>query len=219
MIPRILHRIWIGGPLPKEFAGYGRKWAELHPGWSVRLHERPPFPLRNQGLFDRAPELQPRDWKRWQSDVLRLELLWRLGGVYVDTDSDPLRPLDPLLKGVRAFTAYSPNPGPHGERLANNGTMGCVPGHPFFHALIEELSAWANAHRGQRTARAVGPYFISHVLESRAWPDVTVFEAPTFYPMSLRQRDSGVRPDLSEAYTLHHWATTRDARRRRRRRA
>jgi mannosyltransferase OCH1-like enzyme len=214
VIPRVLHRIWFGGEMPAEFARYGSRWAELHPGWRIVewTDGSELFPLRNQRLFDEARELQPGDWKRWRSDVLRLELLWRYGGVYVDTDSEPLRPLSGLLDGVAAFTAYSPHRGPAGERLANNGTMGAEPRHPFFDALIEQLPAWAEAHRGRRTAVAVGPYFISHVLGSAEWPDVAVFEPRVFYPQSIPERDAGCSPNLDGAYTWHRWATTRDRR-------
>ena len=36
-----------------------------------------------------------------RSDILRLELLWREGGVYVDTDFECLRSIEPLLDGAR----------------------------------------------------------------------------------------------------------------------
>lgn len=211
MIPKHIHRIWVGDELPREFREYGEEWRRLHPDWRMTLWSYRPFAdIKNVELLDKAKVYQPRDWKRFYSDVLRYEILLKFGGVYFDTDSKPLRPLDPLLEGVTAFTAYSPNPGPHGEKLANNGSMGCEPGHPFFQALVDELPAWVEAHRGERTAVMCGPYFVSTVLASREWPDLTVFEPRIFYPYSLEDRRRGRPLNLDGAYTHHMWATSRD---------
>jgi mannosyltransferase OCH1-like enzyme len=36
MIPRIFHRIRLGGtPMPTEFQSFGDSWAELHPDWEM----------------------------------------------------------------------------------------------------------------------------------------------------------------------------------------
>ena len=35
-IPRQFHRIWLGGPMPDEFARFGQTWLEQHPGWTMR---------------------------------------------------------------------------------------------------------------------------------------------------------------------------------------
>ena len=68
-----------------------------------------------------------------RSDILRLELVHRFGGVYVDTDVECLRPIDPLLEGVTFFV----------ERL-NSGRlthpiMGAVPEHPLLGRAIREM--------------------------------------------------------------------------------
>jgi mannosyltransferase OCH1-like enzyme len=59
VIPKTLHRIWVGGPMPEHYREYGRRWEELHPGWSFRLWTNEDFTngwLENQDLFDRAEE-------------------------------------------------------------------------------------------------------------------------------------------------------------------
>ena len=74
-------------------------WTGHHPDWALRLWTEENLP---EGL--RRPEVhellrQPAE----RADILRLELLHREGGVYVDVDVECLRPIDPLLDGVACF--------------------------------------------------------------------------------------------------------------------
>src|SRR5205823_736037 len=103
------------------------------------------------------------DWLRWQSDVMRLEILYRYGGVYVDCDSEPLRPLDDLLEDIECFAAWSPNRGDAGQRPVANGTIGCEPRHPFIAEAIRALPASVRAFAGNHIAHVTGPWHLTRV--------------------------------------------------------
>ena len=208
-IPRIIHRVWLDDPMPARFAEHGERWAELHPGWEVRDWMRTVDlpPLHNAQLFERA-RAYTSDWKRWQADVLRLELLAQFGGVYVDVDCRPLRCLGPLLEGVRCFAGYSPNRGPGGRRLLTQAVLGSVPDHPFIRACISRMQGSVDRHRNQHIAQVTGPWHITRVYESDEWPDVTTFDEGVFYPVSIAARDRGEEVDTGEAYVTHGWNTT-----------
>lgn len=219
MIPRILHRIWLDDPMPDEFARNGADWLELHPTWSHtdwRRTEALPR-LINQDLFDRAPQIVPKDWKRFQADLLRLELLWIYGGVYVDTDVEPLCPIDELLDGTECFVAWSPNRGPKGERILTQAVMGSTPGHPFIKACIDGIPEAVELYRGRPLAQMVGPWHVTRVYEDVMWsepdPRLTVYPESYFYPQSNADRDEGAEPDLTGAYGWHKWANTKYQRR------
>ncbi|MFN9131079.1 MAG: glycosyltransferase family 32 protein, partial [Phycisphaerales bacterium] len=95
-IPRVLHQIWLGkGEMPLHQRRWRRRFAEMNPHWEMRLwtdENLPPILNRNAwaacGIVGGTPGCVMR------SDILRLELLARLGGVYLDTDVKPIRPLD-----------------------------------------------------------------------------------------------------------------------------
>jgi mannosyltransferase OCH1-like enzyme len=216
VIPRVLHRIWLDDPLPDEFAGYGRRLAQLHPGWELqewRSTADLPLPsLRNWALFDQGREVCPRDWKRFRSDLLRLELLWLYGGIYVDCDVEPLRPFDPLLDH-QAFVVWSPNRGPGGQRLLTQAVIGATPGHPFIGACLDAVAGSVRDHAGKPLAQMVGPWMVHRVWESSGWPDVAALPERTFGPQSNRDRNRGLPVDLDGAFGWHRWANTRDRRR------
>lgn len=183
-IPRIIHQVWLGpDALPDEFARYRQTWADHHPAWDLRLWTEENLP---DGL------LRPEGYERLRhpverSDILRLELLYREGGVYVDADVECLRPIDPLLEGVTLFV----------ERL-NSGRlthplMGSVPAHPLVERAIRELRPREFAGYDKHST---GPDFLARFVADD--PTVTIFPTEVFFPRNPAERRT--------AYTVHHEA-------------
>jgi mannosyltransferase OCH1-like enzyme len=130
VIPRVFHQIWLGlEALPETHARYQETWLAHHPGWELRMWTEANVPRdlrRPEGLERIRPP-----WER--SDLLRLELIWRFGGVYVDTDMECLRPLEPLIGKARFFSARSGRGRPH------HALFGSVAGHPLLDSAINAL--------------------------------------------------------------------------------
>ena len=219
MIPRAIHRVWLhppGPPMPEEFRVYGRRWAALHPAWPVRDWDTVGTlgPLRNQALFDAPP---PAHLHRCRADVVRLELLWRFGGVYLDTDVEPVRPLGPLLRaveerGASAFIVWSANRW-KGRRLVSNAVMGAEPGHHWIGKAMEALPGSVAAHPGRALAFQTVHYLtdlLGPLKDGMNKDGVLVLPETTFYPRSILERRAGrgvpVGPDT---YGVHHWAHSR----------
>lgn len=185
MIPQVIHRIWLEGPqdpLPGRFAAYGRRWAELHPGWQVcDWRDRTNLPtLRLQALFDRAAELYPAPaWepRRFEADLLRLELLEQYGGLYVDADVAPLTNLEPLLDGRTCVVGRSPQ----ARRAITNAVMAAVPGHPWVTALVDGAPEAVRKYGHRPLAQCVGPWHLTRTYDAGHWPDVTVLPAADLY--------------------------------------
>lgn len=204
-IPRVVHRVWLGGPEPEWMRKLGRTWDR--PGWTLRqwgAHEiRLLFPLRNQELYERAEEIAPSHVGQLRSDILRYEILHRCGGVYVDTDFELLRPIDELLAGVECFFAWE-RPG----RWINNAIIGATRRHPFLARLIDGLGAnIARRRRGARPNKLSGPQYVTGVW--RDHPDgVRVFPRGWFYPYLWDELERAAE-EFPEAYCVHHWANRR----------
>lgn len=216
-IPRIIHQIWFGGPMPPEFVRYGRELQALHPGWIFHYWgSGTGIPYGTSAavrrLLDLAPGYFPHDALRFRADVLRLEVLRLHGGVYVDTDVEALRPLDGLLamacgETQTAFAGYSPSRGPGGERLLTNAIMGATPRHPWIKRCLDELPESLRARRGKPLAQVAGPWHVTRCWHAEP-AGVAVLEPPVLYPRTDEEREG--------AFTVHHWATGRDRRRRER---
>ncbi|WP_406871241.1 capsular polysaccharide synthesis protein (plasmid) [Thioclava sp. 'Guangxiensis'] len=94
-VPRIIWQLWLQGweGAPDLAQASRRSWTRMNPGWEVRALDR-------AGL---EAELAPETWARITatpappeafSDIIRLELLARHGGVWADATTLCARPLD-----------------------------------------------------------------------------------------------------------------------------
>ena len=187
LIPRIFHHIWVGSdPLPEEFEKYRQTWIRHHPEWEFRLWTDENLPPD----FERREPYELLRLPAERADVIRLELLYRLGGVYTDLDFECLRPIDPLLADVDFFTAYRK------ARRPNNALIGSVPGHPILAHAIREIRPLTTY--GLLNKEGTGPLFWRRILSD--YPEVKIFEPPVFYPLT--------GAEIEEAYAVHHQART-----------
>ena len=186
MIPQIFHQVWVGGePLPEQFSRYRDTWREHHPHWELRLWTDDDLPpdLRRPEAYDR--ERIPAE----RSDIIRLDLLWRFGGVYMDTDMECRKPLEPLLEGVEFFAAPLKRGG-----QANNAIFGSVPGHPLLDRALQELRVQEIGTPFDKTYS--GRLFFGALVAQ--FPGATLLRHEDFHPSTAAER--------KQAYAIHHRA-------------
>ena len=164
--------------------GYRQTWIDHHAGWEVRVWTDDTIPENA-----RRPEVyEPLRGPAERSDILRFELLWRFGGVYVDCDFECLRSIEPMLDGVEFFAAYRKT------GRANNTIIGSVASHPLTDRALDEIRP--RATYGPVDKEGTGPLFFDRLLAE--FPGVTLFEPGVFYPRTHRARD--------RAHAVHHRA-------------
>jgi len=126
-IPKILHMIWIG-PTPFPYEANFNSYRKKHPGWQIHLWTDKNLPaLQNKKIYDSIPI-----WTT-KADLLRLEILAKYGGVYVDVDSVCLKPIDKLIKNESCF--FSTN---HKGKIEIN-FMGCGKNNKTIKRLIRKF--------------------------------------------------------------------------------
>jgi mannosyltransferase OCH1-like enzyme len=181
LIPRIFHQIWLGPkPFPEEHLRYQETWRSHHPGWELRLWTEDNYPrdLRRPEPSERLREPAMR------SNFLRLELLWRFGGVYVDTDFECLRSIEPLIADATFFIGRS-KPGSIHDAL-----YGSVAGHRILDIALDTLvSSDFYGYGGAVIVKQLGPILDAHRDE------VLFLESEILYPTMEERRN---------AYAVHH---------------
>jgi Glycosyltransferase sugar-binding region containing DXD motif len=227
-IPRIIHQTWKSQDLPPQLARFAARWRELNPHYEYRL-----WTDAQNDAFVRAefPDYYAlyRSFPReiYRADLARCLYLWRFGGVYVDLDVEPLRPLDPFLSS-HGDCVLGAEPEAHAQKrrgkatLACNAVMASVPGHPFWAKMLEEIASRAAA--GGEPVGVTGPIALDAAHERYgAELAVTVSAPDAFFPLpdldaqSLpigerarkhyqRMRELSLYP--SESFGVHHWAHT-----------
>lgn len=190
-IPRILHRT-VPAHTTDQVESWWESFGELHADWQLMTHRDP---------------LDPADWpltsSRWadctsgaqMAGLIRLEALYRWGGVYVDSDCEPYRSLEPLLP-LHAFAAWED------AQVVPDAVIGAEPEHPAIKACLDlalervPLGAWES-----------GPGVLTEVLPGR--DDVLLLPPGSLYPYHYRAKRLRDRDHASEqpwAFMAHHWA-------------
>jgi inositol phosphorylceramide mannosyltransferase catalytic subunit len=216
VIPRIFHAIWLGpNAMPTEQQAWMQGWRRMHPEWKFILWTDDNLPP----MFCGEKYHQSHTWAQ-KSDILRFEVLYRYGGVYIDTDFECLQPMEEIIAGLSGFTGYERD----GGWLAI-GIMGATQGHPFFRHWIEKIKT-APAFTGNDILWETGPRRTGQLLQewlaqnpvSMRMEDAVagrdsgvlyrdrfaVFEPWVFYPYFMHE--PWVREAHPHAIAAHHWA-------------
>jgi mannosyltransferase OCH1-like enzyme len=191
MIPRTVHHIWIGpDPLPADHRAWIESWKRHHPTWEFRLWTEdnlPAHPIRPEILERlRAPVER--------ADILRLEILYRYGGVYADGDLECLRPIDAILEGTD-FVGVCHKPG----RITNT-MIAAVPGHALLERALEQVNPMDTYWTGQseRLKEVAGPLLLQRLVSD--FPDVKLLDPSVCFPSTPEERE--------RAIAVHHMART-----------
>lgn len=211
-IPRIVHRT-----VPKVRTELMEKcWEsvlEHTPGWTHMTHEDddeyrligPYLHLCKEGAF--------------RADLIRLEVLYRYGGVYLDSDVELFRSIDPLLANEMFLVAEEDTSGKKHRLYLMNAVMGTVPNNQIILEMIN-LSVSILVNDGMTTTR---PYFVKDAVRRDAVPfvfgpyvidrigmkykTITKLSAKsfnTFYP--VKNQDTSTLKNDTEVYGSHRYA-------------
>jgi hypothetical protein len=184
LIPRVFHQIWVGpDPFPEEYVHYQQTWLQHHPGWELRFwtEENLPERLRRPEAAERLRVPAER------ANILRMEVLWRFGGVHVDTDFECRRSIEPLIEDASIFISLAK------PRRVNSALMGSVAEHPLLDEALEQMRPREFFGHDKD---ATGVLFVNRLLLDR--PGVTFIEPELFHPRTAEARWA--------AYAVHHMA-------------
>ncbi|CAE7320631.1 RH31, partial [Symbiodinium pilosum] len=134
-IPQCIHQIWLGGrSRPEPCEGFTASWRSRHPGWEYRLWTDADVAeeLTHPGL---AQAYEAASNPAEKSDILRLAIILRHGGLYVDVDFECLQPLGALHSRASFYCGLSNV----GAVEVNNGLFAATPGHPLVSYLCDRL--------------------------------------------------------------------------------
>jgi mannosyltransferase OCH1-like enzyme len=156
MIPKILHFIWLGSK--KRPDKIIQTWIDYHPGWTVKIWDDTSIKtlkIKHLKLFALFPS------KRYnqKSDLLRLEILYAFGGVYVDCDIICVNPVPlSILKTNFTITVEK-------QKLLSNAFMGAAKHSPLLLDIMRYMEE--NWVRSTAVWRSTGPGCITNYLTSR----------------------------------------------------
>lgn len=226
-IPKIIHQIWSGidEPLPELFATFGETWKNRHPAWKYEYWD-------NKRILDFIQQYYPQyldiynsyqyNVQRW--DAIRYLILYKMGGMYVDFDSECLKSHEKLLYNKEC--CFSVEPQEHGwifnkQLYFNNALMATVPEHPFMkQILLKTFDYTPNNqvhHKVMEILTTTGPLMIVDLYEKYDHKEnIALIESKYVSPLTkdeIRRIMRGEESDELEekikgAYSIHYFFNT-----------
>ena len=130
MIPKTIHFVWVGdAPKPPQVLNCIESWRRACPGWEIR--EWGDDYARASGNRYALEALAHRKWA-FASDWIRLSVLDKFGGFYLDTDVEMVKALDPLCHW-RFVAGWERQ---NGKTLVGSGVLGSVAGGEIVRGLL-----------------------------------------------------------------------------------
>ena len=136
MIPRKIHYCWFGGnPLPPLAEKCISSWKKFCPGFDIIRWDEQNFDFSSAPLYVQ----QAYEQKKWAfvTDYVRLQVVYEHGGIYLDTDVELRKPLDPLLDN-RAYFGFE-----DGKNVNTGLGFGAEQGHPILKELMDDYEGAA----------------------------------------------------------------------------
>ena len=203
MIPKIIHQIWIGPkPAPTKFMD---TWRDKNPDFEYIRWNEEEIKKRNLKLecINRINEMEEINGK---ADIIRWEILYEYGGVFLDADSICIEPIDDILMNTPCFSGWEHEQLRKG--LIATGTMGFPPKHP----LVKNAIQWIKMNNvnvritKQRAWQTVGPGLLTRMYNTGKYNEMKIFPSYTFLPIHLTGKEY---QGHGKIYAFQEWGSTK----------
>ena len=219
-IPKIIHQLWIGNKTRPDI--FMATWREKHinTGFEYILWTEEEFKKRNftSSLQDKIDKMEEINGK---ADILRWEILYEYGGIFIDADSVCLHPIDELVSNNAFFcyenehargAGWSEDYGlalTHSHPTLSTGTMAFPKHHNLPKMAIEWIKTHNVSHKStnERAWVTVGPGLLTRLYFKNTWNDITIY--PSYYFLPLH--GCGVfYAGHGKSYAHQYWGSTND---------
>ena len=202
MIPKIIHQLWIGPKSPPS--NHMATWKNKNPSFEYIRWSEDELKKRNFNLecTDKINEIEEINGK---ADIIRWEILYEYGGVFIDADSVCVEPIDDILMSKEAFAGWEQEvvrPG-----LVATGTMGFPPKHPLVRNAIDFIlrNEVSQKKTKQMAWQTVGPGLLTKLNNTGFFKDLYIFPSFTFLPIHCTKKEYNGHGKI---YAFQEWGST-----------
>lgn len=205
MIPKVIHYCWFGrGEMPKLMKKCIKSWKKYCPDYQITEWNEDNFDICSTEWTKEAYEAKKY---AFVADYVRLKVLFEHGGIYLDTDQELIKPLDPFLNH-KAFLGFMQ------KSSVSMGVVGAIPKH----GLIEKLFSHYENRRfltNGKEDKNPNTEWVSEILLKEGFVqnnqyqvinyDTHIYPQTYFCPTSCVSIEDVSGPDT---VSIHHWAMT-----------
>ena len=206
-IPKKIHYCWLGrNPKPKSVLKCIESWRKFCPDYEIIEWNEDNLDI-SSNLFSR----QAYEAKAWAfaTDYFRLWIVYTHGGIYLDTDVQVIKPLDPLLEH-RAFMGFETM-----EHIATGLGFGAEAGSEFLAENMKLYDSLAFRNADGTCNRLPAPAYSTEIArkhgltndtgEIQTVLDLTCYPREYFAP---KDYFTGRLSVTKNTYSIHHYDST-----------
>lgn len=204
MIPKIIHYCWFGNkPLPVLAIKCLESWKKNLPDYEIIRWDETNFPIN---AISYTTEAAAKGKWAFVSDYARFYILYHNGGIYLDTDVEILKSLDPFLKH-HSFSGFESK-----DRVAPGLILGAEKGCSLMKKL---MNSYHERHfinqNGLLNEKTVVSYMTEELVSEglalngklQNIHDLVVYPVDFFSPKSL---ETGKLEITRNTFSIHHYA-------------
>ena len=202
IVPKKIHQVWIGSKIPKKYQVWGNSWKINHPNFEYFLWDEKKIlnlGLKNEKQFRSAKNVAIK------SDIARYEILNRFGGMYIDTDFECIKPLDPkfLTYDFVAGQIFS-----YAPQIAN-GLMISTKNNFILNNVIENLGEYNGEKTGMDVIKYSGAIYLTKTIKNLKDDarNIVLMPSQYFYPWPnfLKNEKNFNKFFTDNSFGVHHW--------------
>lgn len=194
MIPKKLHFIWIGDDSKKPVKCIDT-WMKKNPDYEVKVWGNNQLQTVNWKNHRQLHDMLDKKDYAGASDVMRYEILYEHGGIYIDADTFCVKPLENWLLNCESFASWEQEL--VRNNLIANTIIGGVPGAETWKLCIDAV-ATKDCTEEKLAWMITGPMLVTDVF-FKAQANLTVYPSHFFMP----EHHTGYKSKV----TGHHFAS------------
>lgn len=194
MIPKILHYCWFGGrPKSDIFLRCLESWKQFAPDFELKeWNEMNSVPYHNKFYHD----AMRKGKYAFAADCIRVQVLYNMGGIYLDTDMLIIKPIESLLS-YAFFTGYEV------EGRANFAIFGAIKKN---HVLKNMKEFYDVQYFNPFSPPVITHTFKELVVKEQLKHGEVILPIDYFYPLPYQKRDEHFQEYITPAtLAVHLW--------------
>jgi hypothetical protein len=205
-VPKIIHQIWIGPkPAPIKLMN---TWKEKHPDYEYIYWNEEEFVKRDM-IFKCQDKINEIEEYCGKTDIMRWEILYKYGGIYIDADSFCIEKIDDnlLKKSFAGWENEVKRPG-----LIAVGTMGFCINHEIPKKAIDFIhkNEISYAKTGKMAWQNTGPTLLTNIYNEDTNNLSNIFTILPSYNFLPRHFTGQEYIGHGKIYAFQEWGSTRN---------
>lgn len=204
MIPKTINYCWFGrGAKPTNFDNIIASWHRFCPEYDIIEWNEKNYDV-NKNTFTKYAYSVGK--YAFVSDYARLDIINRVGGVYVDVDVEFLKPLDSIIQNGPFFATEEI------DKINTGLIFACGKSDPILNDLMRiysqmDLDESKQSIDYSNTVEIVSKYFRRHGYcfngKRQMIKNHTIYETSVFCPQQFGEEANDKR--INKAFTTHHY--------------